>query len=93
MKTASPVPSTPPIALVSGSRRIVLQRDEAESASATIAAVFRPASALTVTNATGPSPVSTIARLIAQHVERAGRPLGLAHGDHPRGRRAATIRL
>src|SRR4051812_27771021 len=63
MKTASPVPRSPPIALVTGRRRI--SRSAAITTwmpTATAAAVSSPASALTVTNATGPTPVSTIAR-------------------------------
>src|SRR5215207_8351828 len=55
MKTASPVPNSPPIAFVTGRRRI-------SRPTATAAAVSSPASALTDTNATGPRPVSTIAR-------------------------------
>src|SRR5215208_6393579 len=63
MKTARPVPSRPPIALVTGRRRT--SRSAAITSwmpTATTAAVSRPAIALTVTNATGPTPVSTIAR-------------------------------
>ena len=54
MKTASPVPSSPPIAFVTGSRRS--RRTSAtrtDSPTATAAAVSSPASALTVTNAIG----------------------------------------
>src|SRR5436190_23655017 len=63
MNTATPVPSRPPFAFVSGRRRI--SRSAAITIwmpTATAAAVSSPASALTVTNATGPTPVSTIAR-------------------------------
>src|ERR671911_1957864 len=63
MNTARPVPSRPPIALVTGRRRI--SRSTAITSwmpTATAAAVSSPAIALTVTNATGPTPVSTIAR-------------------------------
>ena len=63
MKTASPVPRMPPTALVSGSRRTARKSAiTTEIATETIAAVSSPATALTVTNATGPSPVSTSAR-------------------------------
>src|SRR3954466_11219871 len=63
MNTARPVPSSPPIAFVTGRRRI--SRSAAITSwnpTATAAAGSRPAIALTVTNATGPTPVSTIAR-------------------------------
>src|SRR5215208_4466608 len=63
MKTAMPVPSSPPMALVTGRRRT--RRSAAtttESPTATAAAVSSPATALTVTKATGPSPVSSTAR-------------------------------
>src|SRR5215211_5806536 len=63
MKTARPVPSRPPMALVTGRRRT--SRSAAMTSwmpTATAAAGSRPAIALTVTNATGPTPVSTIAR-------------------------------
>src|SRR5918911_3711607 len=63
MKTATPVPSSPPTALVTGRRRSTRSTaTTSESATATAAAVRSPASALTVTKATGPSPVSRIAR-------------------------------
>src|SRR5215213_2753589 len=63
MKTASPVPRSPPTAFVTGRRRI--SRSAAITSwmpTATAAAGSSPATALTVTNATGPMPVSTIAR-------------------------------
>src|SRR5215217_2100389 len=63
MKTAIPVPSRPPMALVTGRRRT--RRSAAttsDSPTDTAAAVSSPARALTVTKATGPSPVSRIAR-------------------------------
>src|SRR4051794_20663612 len=63
MNTATPVPSRPPTALITGRRRT--RRSAAirtESPTATAAAGSSPASALTVTKATGPTPVSTIAR-------------------------------
>src|SRR5215210_1245713 len=63
MNTARPVPRSPPIAFVTGRRRI--SRSAAIRSwmpTATAAAGSRPAMALTVTNATGPTPVSTIAR-------------------------------
>src|SRR4051794_25714696 len=63
MNTARPVPSTPASAFVSGCRRIArYSATTPEIATATIAAVSRSASALTVTNATGPRPVSTSTR-------------------------------
>src|SRR5918992_163738 len=63
MNTARPVPSTPPTALVSGSRRTARNAAiSTEIATATIAAVSRSLSALTVTKTTGPSPASTSAR-------------------------------
>src|SRR5919202_3506012 len=63
MNTASPLPRRPPSALTTGRRRT--RRSTAmtiERPTATAAAGSRPASALTVTKATGPTPVSTIAR-------------------------------
>src|SRR5919112_2038373 len=63
MNTARPVPSRPPTALVTGRRRTSRSAVITSwMATATAAAVSSPASALTVTNATGPTPVSTIAR-------------------------------
>src|SRR4051812_30956566 len=64
MKTAIPVPSTPPTALVTGLRRTSRSKPTStEIPTAAAAAVSSPAMALTVTNATGPMPVSNIARL------------------------------
>src|SRR5436190_12402255 len=79
MKTARPVPSRPPMAFVTGRRRT--SRSAAISTcspTATAAAVSSPDSALTVTNATGPTPVSTIARRSRRSSNGLG---GLASGD------------
>ena len=87
MNTAIPVPSSPPIALVTGRRRI--SRSMAIRICrpmATAAAVFSPASALTVTNATGPRPVSTIARRSLSSSNGLG-------GPSQRGLEAASIKL
>src|SRR4051794_35607333 len=63
MKTARPVPSRPAMAFVTGRRRTTRSiAIRTCTPTATAAAVSSPASALTVTNATGPTPVSTIAR-------------------------------
>src|SRR4051794_21013265 len=86
MNTASPVPSRPPMALVTGRLRAIRSiAISTWSPTATAAAVSRPASALTVTNATGPTPVSTIARRsrsISNGLggSRAGAPFGSGLG-------------
>src|SRR5690349_23480665 len=64
MNTARPVPSTPPMALVTGLRRT--RRSTATRIArptATYAAVCSPKIALVTTKATGPRPVSNAARL------------------------------
>src|SRR4051794_18034436 len=64
MKTARPVPSTPPIALVTGLRRTIRSiATTTASPTATYAAVCSPKMALVTTKATGPRPVSNAARL------------------------------
>src|SRR5215213_9781030 len=83
MNTASPVPSSPPIAFVTGRRRT--SRSAAittDSPTATAAAVSSPAKALTVTKATGPTPVSTIARRSRRRSSGVGGPSGLGCGKH-----------
>ena len=89
MKTASPVPSRPPTAFVTGRRRI--SRSAVITSwipTATAAAVFSPASALTVTNATGPDAGVHDRAAVAEHLQRARRELrpalsvGLGVGAH-----------
>src|SRR5215210_4366950 len=83
MKTARPVPSRPPTAFVTGSRRSTRTTPTTtDSPTATAAAVSSPASALTTTNATGPRPVSTIARRSRSRSSGLGGPSGLGGRKH-----------
>src|SRR4051794_3915868 len=95
MKTARPVPSTPPIAFVTGLRRTSRSiATRTARAIATYAAVCSPKIALVTTKATGPRPVSTTARLSVSSASgfggwRSGGSAGLlmrsgrlACGDH-----------
>src|SRR3954465_6548 len=92
MSAAMPVPSSPPIALTAdfprSSRSIISTID---TPTATAAAVLTPASAYTSTNRTGPSPVSTIARLSRRSSSGSGgsfefTPVSPCPGESPSGR-------
>ena len=74
MNAASPVPSSPPMALTTGRRRISRSIvSSTETPTATAAAVCSPAIALTITNASGPSARVDHRPAIPQQVQRAGR--------------------
>src|SRR3954465_8551315 len=92
MSAAMPVPSSPPIALTAdfprSSRSIISTID---TPTATAAAVLTPASAYTSTNRTGPSPVSTMARLSRRSSSGSGgsfefTPGSPCPGESPPGR-------